>query len=288
MFTLGDDFFTQVLPGISSQLECLRWEDYQLVRGLRLTLQKSPDTAKSAGHLVRRVIDTARRKNPDILVSQMDTFFPHYSEPDAERVLDLMKFLSALEDEILAHIEINPLYPYVPWSHSKDTKRIPDSEIGQLVAGLRESGFEIMDDFGHGEGPEKNRPMLRNDNVVGIGLMANEAVYVSERTDEMTRQIVEIGLGPKFVDVCQKCFLDPRMARIMKPREGNEGNNGMDAIFDEIALCEVTPEIDAHPLFVYKSGKHGARRANVFAKKRVLDARNYPSYEKLRALVPAK
>lgn len=60
----------------------------------------------------------------------------------------------------------------------------------------------------------------------------------------------------------------------------------MDSIFDEIVLSRVTPESDAHPLFAYKSGKLGARRANVFPKTRQLDARNYPSYGTLQALVP--
>lgn len=216
MFTAGDDFFTHILPGISSQLDCLRWEDYQLVRSLRLTIKNSPTAAQSISHLVRRMIEAAQKKNKEILSSQMDKFFPHYSDGQS---LDLMTFLGALENEILAHIALNPLYPYVEWSHSNDATPLTQADTDALVKALEEAGFEIMDDFGHGKSSPKVRAMTRNDNVVGIGLMANEAVYMSDHTDDLMKQIIAVGLGPGFVKVCQDCFCDPRMARIVKPPE---------------------------------------------------------------------
>lgn len=293
MFWAGEDFFVQTLPQLSSRLQCLRWEDYFLVRNLRLTINKLPEVTDESQEpnvrnrlqkITRGVIDRALKANSAISSGRMNSFFPGYAE--AEKSMDLTVFFDALEEEILAHIEINPLYAYVPWSHTGTSKLLPEAEVAQLKQALEESGFQIMDDFGHGKNGPKPHKMKRNDAVVGIGLMKNEAVYVSEDASPVTQQIIAVGLGPMFVKVCQDCFCDPRMARIVLPREQNEKSHGIDSIFDEIVLSEVTAEGDAHPLFAYKSGKLGARNRNVFTQNKQLDARNYPSYAKLRELVP--
>jgi hypothetical protein len=251
-----DEFFARTLSQIESSLVCLRHEDYVLVRKFRMIFENAPVAArKLATTMVCNFLAETQKNNPRMMTNQIAKFFPGYDPKSSDRTLNLTTFFDTLEQMVLTHVERNPLYPNIPWS----LQNIPNPQVQEaanMVDDLMASGFAVIDNFGHGENPPKTSILMRRTkDVKGIGLFRNESFFVSSDAASEVQKTLEEKLAQKFIEVCQGCFLDPRIARIVLTGDTDRSKHGTDIIFDEIAVSRVTPENQAHPLCMYKVGK---------------------------------